>query len=106
MRITQQGKSEANASPKSINKRIDAIDWRRVSQDLDAQGCAVIEHLLSHGECEAIAGLYKVDMFRSRVVMAQHGFGRGEYKYFSYPLPDLVEGLRTAIYPPLAPLAN
>jgi hypothetical protein len=67
----------------------------------------MIERLISPAECHALAALYAIDaMFRSRVVMARHGFGRGEYKYFNYPLPDLIAGLRTAIYPRLAPIAN
>jgi uncharacterized protein len=87
--------------------RVRTFDWERVSQDLDAQGSAVIEGLLSPDECQGLAGLYpKDDTFRSRVVMERHGFGRGEYKYFSYPLPDLIAALRTAIYPHLVPIAN
>jgi uncharacterized protein len=87
--------------------RVRTFDWERVSQDLDAQGSAVIEGLLSPDECQALAGRYpKDDTFRSRVVMERHGFGRGEYKYFSYPLPDLIAALRTAIYPHLIPIAN
>jgi hypothetical protein len=95
------------ASSKSAAARVRTFDWDRVSQDLDAQGSAVIEGLLSPDECQALAGLYpKDDIFRSRVVMARHGFGRGEYKYFSYPLPDLIADLRTAVYPDLVPIAN
>jgi len=95
------------ASSKSTATRVKTIDWERVSKDLDAQGSATIEGLLSPDECQALAGLYpKDEIFRSRVVMARHGFGRGEYKYFSYPLPDLIAGLRTAIYPHLVPIAN
>jgi hypothetical protein len=67
----------------------------------------MMEQLLSPEECRAIAGLYSNDdIFRSRVVMERHGFGRGEYKYFSYPLPDLLSELRTAVYPHLVPVAN
>src|SRR5262245_52334517 len=92
---------------KSAAAQLSKFDWRRVSQDLDAQGSAVMEAILSREECQALAGLYmKDDIFRSRVVMEQHGFGRGEYKYFSYPLPDLIAALRTAIYPHLVPIAN
>ena len=70
-------------------------------------GCAVTGPLLTADECEALAASYPEDApFRSRVVMARHGFGRGEYKYFAYPLPDLVPGLRTALYPQLAEIAN
>jgi uncharacterized protein len=83
------------------------VDWKKVQQDLDAQGSTVLEGLISSDECDALAGLYQNEArFRSRVVMARHGFGRGEYKYFSYPLPDLIGKLRTALYPPLAEIAN
>jgi uncharacterized protein len=92
---------------KDIADRIKALDWARVSNDLVTQGCAMIEGILTRQECGALASLYSVDgAFRSRVVMERHGFGRGEYKYFSYPLPDIIAGLRTAIYPHLAPTAN
>jgi uncharacterized protein len=83
------------------------MTWDRVSDDLDARGSATIERLLSTDECEGLSALYPIDeLFRARVVMAQHGFGRGEYKYFRYPLPDVVAALRTTIYPRLAPIAN
>src|SRR5262249_29542898 len=95
------------ASSKDAAARVKTLDWERVSQDLDAEGCAVVEGILSPDQCQALAGLYpKDDIFRSRVVMERHGFGRGEYKYFSYPLPDLIAALRTAIYPHLVPIAN
>ena len=94
-------------SARDITGRLKAPDWERVSLDLDAQGSAKIERLLAPAECDALAALYPVDeLFRSRVVMERHGFGRGEYKYFSYPLPEIVNDLRTAIYPRLAPIAN
>jgi uncharacterized protein len=97
----------ALASIDDAGKRVKAIDWERVSHELDAQGSAVIERMLSPAECDALAALYPIDdAFRSRVVMARHGFGRGEYQYFKYPLPELVAELRTAIYPRLAPIAN
>ncbi len=84
-----------------------AIDWQRISQELDANGSAVIERLLAPRECASLAALYADEArFRSRVVMARHGFGRGEYKYFSYPLPEPIGGLRAALYPPLAAIAN
>jgi hypothetical protein len=90
-----------------IAGRVAAIDWERMASDLDAYGCATTERLLGRAECEAIAALYAhEDLFRSRVVMARHGFGRGEYRYFAYPLPDLVAALRTSLYRPLAPIAN
>jgi uncharacterized protein len=91
----------------SVDARVAAIDWARVAAELDAQGWAVFPRLLEPEECEAIAGLYEGGgRFRSRVVMARHGFGRGEYKYFAYPLPDLVAALRDALYSHLAPVAN
>ncbi|WP_437953982.1 2OG-Fe(II) oxygenase [Sorangium sp. So ce296] len=89
------------------DERVASVDWARVSQDLDAHGCAVIEGLLTVAECGDLAALYARDeLFRSRVVMARHGFGRGEYKYFARPLPALVDSLRTRLYPRLAPVAN
>jgi len=92
---------------KDMAGRVKTLDWERVSTDLDAQGCAIIDGLLTPEECDAMAGLYQVDgIFRSRVVMGRHGFGRGEYKYFSYPLPDIIAGLRTSIYLHLVPVAN
>ena len=97
----------AFASATAVGKRVDAIDWARISVDLDAQGSAVIERLISPSQCQELAALYRIDeLFRSRVVMGRHGFGRGEYKYFSYPLPGLIAGLRKALYPRLAPIAN
>ena len=90
-----------------IGARVRSIDWTRVSQALDAQGSAVLEHLLLPDECLALATLYpKDELFRSRVVMSRHGFGRGEYKYFKYPLPELIAELRTTVYPHLVEIAN
>lgn len=92
---------------RNFSHRIKVFDWERVSNDLDAQGCAIIENLVSSEECGALVRLYAVeDNFRSRVVMGHHGFGRGEYKYFRYPLPGIISGLRTSIYPRLVPVAN
>jgi len=93
--------------PTGIATRIDTIDWTQATGDLDAQGCAVLKNLLTPDECQAITSLYPDDHhFRSRVVMGRHGFGRGEYKYFSYPLPDLIEALRPALYAKLSGVAN
>jgi uncharacterized protein len=90
-----------------IAGRVRAVDWHRLSQDLDAHGNAMIESLLTRSECQRIARWYANDsLFRSRVVMARHGFGRGEYRYFAYPLPQTVATLRAEFYPPLAVLAN
>jgi hypothetical protein len=92
---------------KDVADRVNALDWEQVSQSLDAQGCATIEKLITPQECGSLAALYPADdLFRSRIIMGRHGFGRGEYKYFSYPLPDIIAGLRTSIYPHLAPIAN
>ena len=91
----------------STAEKLSNITWERVESDLDEYGGAVLERLLSSEECEAVAGMYPDDsVFRSRVVMARHGFGRGEYKYFRYPLPTIVEDMRTHLYPRLAPIAN
>jgi hypothetical protein len=86
---------------------VEAVDWSRIAADLDAEGWALIRQLLTARECRAIADFYESGArFRSPVVMARHGFGRGEYKYFDYPLPDIVSRLRTSIYSYLAPIAN
>jgi uncharacterized protein len=88
-------------------ERMNALDWPRISQDLDTQGNRVLERLIPSDECRSLVAMYpKDDLFRSRVVMASHGFGRGEYKYFAYPLPQIVAKLRTELYPRLAPIAN
>jgi hypothetical protein len=86
----------------------EAFDWDRVEAELDMRGWAILPGLLSAPDCEATAGLYGPDpaVFRSQVVMARHGFGQGEYRYFAYPLPPLVERLRSGLYPRLAPIAN
>jgi uncharacterized protein len=94
-------------APSDIPSRIDAIDWAQATGDLDVQGCAVLKNLLTPDECRAITSLYPDDAnFRSRIVMGRHGFGRGEYKYFSYPLPSLIEQLRPALYAKLNGVAN
>src|SRR5262245_31244779 len=82
-------------------------DWGRIAADLDDQGWALLPGAPVSTACMTVGGLYDWDDgFRSRVVMARHGFGRGEYRYFSYPLPPMVEDLRTRLYPSLAPSAN
>lgn len=86
---------------------IAALDWAAVGADLDARGCAVLPALLDAETCDTVRRLYADDApFRSRIVMARHGFGRGEYKYFAYPLPAIVAALRGRLYPHLAPIAN
>ncbi|MHC8407162.1 2OG-Fe(II) oxygenase [Pseudomonas sp. TMB3-21] len=88
-------------------RSLEAIDWAGVEQHLEQDGCAIIRSLLSTEECSAVSALYSQPaLFRSRVIMARHGFGRGEYQYFSYPLPQWVAGLRRSLYPRLVPIAN
>jgi uncharacterized protein len=95
------------AGSSGIAARVDAIDWPAAESDLDLQGCAVLKGLLTPDECRALAALYPDDAhFRSRIVMGSHGFGRGEYKYFTYPLPDLIAELRPALYARLQETAN
>ena len=95
------------ALSKALSERVNQLDWAHVFEELDAQGSAVLDHVLSPEECRSLVALYTEDaLFRSRIVMARHGFGRGEYKYFSYPLPDLIAALRTSIYPHLVAIAN
>ncbi|HEX6512269.1 MAG TPA: 2OG-Fe(II) oxygenase [Chloroflexota bacterium] len=90
-----------------IEPRLAGLEWDVIERSLDEYGYAVTPAVLSAAECEDIVRLYAVDgRFRSRVVMARHNFGSGEYKYFSRPLPATVEALRTGFYPCLAPLAN
>jgi hypothetical protein len=84
-----------------------AIDWDEAGKSLDARGFAVLPQLLAREQCRAVAEMYPDDgRFRSHIHMARHGFGRGEYKYFAYPLPELITRLRTTLYPPLASIAN
>ncbi len=86
---------------------IDALDWAQAERDLDAEGCAVLRSVLAPDQCRALAALYPDDApFRSRVVMGRHGFGRGEYKYFAYPLPEPIASLRPALYGRLCAVAN
>jgi len=96
-------------STDDVAARIKQLDWEHISRELDDRGNAVLEHILTPVECRDLSDLYRKDMddvFRSEVVMARHGFGRGKYRYFDYPLPDIVSELRTELYPKLAPIAN
>lgn len=95
-----------DAAP-DIAARVAGSDWDRIGMALDAQGNAVLPQLLTPGECTALSAAYDdATQFRSRIVMARHGFGRGEYQYFSYPLPAAVAALRENLYPRLAPIAD
>jgi hypothetical protein len=88
-------------------ERVAAVDWRDVAASLDERGYATTAALLTEEQCRRLAALYDQEgAFRSRVIMQRHAFGRGEYKYLRYPLPSVVEALRQAIYPQLAPIAN
>jgi len=94
-------------SGNAMQAQLEAIDWPRVLQQLDAQGHALLPGLLAPADCDHLAALYdRPALFRSKVIMARHGFGRGEYQYFDYPLPDPIGTLRDALYPHLVPLAN
>lgn len=103
------GPAHKAASPHAAAtpSRWQAIDWARIAEDLDEYGCALVRGVLTPQECaQLVAGYARQDLYRSRVIMQRHGFGKGEYQYFRYPLPDLVAGLREALYPPLAEIAN
>jgi hypothetical protein len=97
----------ASFAPSVVTRRVDSYDWDAVGSELDASGCAVLPKLLSSDESAAIAALYAhEEHFRSHIHMARHGFGKGEYRYFKYPLPDLIAELRTALYSQAAAFAN
>jgi hypothetical protein len=97
----------SDAGSDGIAERVAAIDWPDIAARLDSDGYAVMGAVLSSEECGALTAIYEIDRrFRSRVVMASHGFGRGEYKYFTHPLPEVVAALRAALYPRLSGLAN
>src|SRR5262249_16824308 len=109
LEMNQDSTIEQRAVPKAARAvaRIDALDWQEIGKSLDEQGSATLAGVLTAQEWKAPARLYaNEDGFRSRVVMERHGFGRGEYKYLRYPLPDIVEGIRTELYSRLAPVAN
>jgi hypothetical protein len=90
-----------------VGDRAAALDWAGIAAQLGAFGCATTGPLLTPDECATIASRYGEDgIYRSRVIMGRHGFGRGEYKYFSYPLPGTIAALRASLYPPLADVAN
>jgi uncharacterized protein len=94
-------------STENLTARIDKLDWRETSEQLEQRGNGLLESLLTPEECDALTALYSEDNhFRSRIVMERYSFGRGEYKYFEYPLPGIVSELRTALYPRLEPVAN
>jgi len=105
--MTERAVVRRQRDPAPLSERVETVDWSAVGAALDAQGFATIGPLLTDEECTSLADRYGADdLFRSTVVMARHGFGRGEYKYFAYPLPEPIVTLRQALYPPLAAIAN
>jgi hypothetical protein len=105
--VTRGNLNLAVALPAAIEERVRQHSWKDAVTELEAAGCTVLPQLLDPEECSMLRGMYSAQsLFRSRVVMARHNFGRGEYQYFAYPLPDLVASLRSALYPVLAPIAN
>jgi uncharacterized protein len=105
--MTATARKSAYSLSVDVTARVDALPWPQITAELESQGCAVLKGLLTPEQCRTIAALYPDDAnFRSRIVMGRHGFGRGEYKYFSYPLPDLIAQLRPALYAHLQGVAN
>ena len=102
--IQEQEKAAVSDWP---SLRVESFGWQSITNELNDSGNALLRNILTPQDCEALASLYSNDEhFRSRVVMSRHGFGRGEYKYFSYPLPEILQALRTSLYEKLAPVAN
>jgi hypothetical protein len=98
-------KTQRKQSP--LERRISALDWSRIESELQEHGCAQLGQLLTKSECSDLIATYDSETaFRSRVIMARHGFGKGEYKYYQYPLPGLISQVRTDLYPHLAVIAN
>jgi len=101
------GSKTPSVASSEIKQRVADMDWMTVGRSLSECGNAVLSNVLKPDECQALAALYPIDaLYRSRVVMSRHGFGRGEYKYFNYPLPAIIENLRAMTYTYLAPIAN
>jgi len=106
-RAMQARRSAAATAATDLAERVAALDWTTMTAALDQYGTATTGTLLAPDECAALAACYDNDArFRSRVIMARHGFGRGEYKYFANPLPEVIAALREALYPRLAEVAN
>jgi hypothetical protein len=106
-RVTASDEAIHSLPAKFAVARVNGLDWPQIGQELDEQGSCLLQGVLSPVECRALAALYaRESVFRSRVVMGRHGFGRGEYKYFNYPLPELIQGLCTALYPRFVLVAN
>jgi len=106
MTKTNSGRTLAR-DEREASDRVASLEWKSLAVELDNYGCAVIGPILTDELCHELAAAYDDgSIFRSRVIMARHGYGRGEYRYFSYPLPPVVSGLRAALYPPLSDVAN
>jgi uncharacterized protein len=104
---TLSARAAGLSSVAAARARLARIDWTKVGGELDSHGAAPVAGLLESTECATLSALYREErLFRSRVIMSRHGFGRGEYKYFRYPLPQTVTTLRSALYPHLARIAN
>jgi hypothetical protein len=95
-----------SSSRATLGERVDDLDWPELFASLDESGFAIVPGLVGEAECARLARLYDTGNFRSRVIMSRHGFGRGEYQYFAYPLPDEIQQLRSTLYSRLVPLAN
>ena len=94
-------------SSKVISEKISGIDWQRVTEEVNEKGYTLVLQFLPNQYCEELIGEYdNSDLYRKTITMERHGFGLGEYKYFKYPLPDLIQTVRRAIYPKLTPVAN
>jgi len=94
-------------SSKVISDKISGIDWQRVTEEVNEKGYALVSQFLPNQYCEELIGEYdNSDLYRKTITMERHGFGQGQYKYFKYPLPDLIQTVRRAIYPKLTPVAN
>jgi hypothetical protein len=105
-RIAHETRRDAMSATAAV-VRPASVDWVIKAQDLDARGWALLPKLITQDQCRQMSALYADNrVFRSRVIMSRHGFGRGEYQYFAHPLPDLVQTLRTTLYPHLVPIAN
>lgn len=89
-----------------IAQRVQSVEWKHINEEMNRSGWSLLPRMLKDEECDALAKLYTTERFRSHIIMSRHGFGRGEYKYFSYPLPDIIADLRETFYTQLVPLAN
>lgn len=103
----RQTRADIEAVGKSIESRVEGLNWSEAAGQLDSYGWALLDGILSAEECRAISALYdESGIFRKQIIMARHGFGRGEYKYYDYPLPSIISDLRRSLYPRLAPIAD